>query len=201
VRTADCSRHFRPAGTKRRTCRVARTESSASPSCTIVTVVGPPPSGEDWARVVVSADCVRSARTNSSASWVGDAALLRPFRNTLNFSTSCAWFPVETDPPGQLTSAAVLDAALSDEPQPETKREVRTRSASASRPRRRLRCRLRGGAGFARASAKPESKRSPTDRRPSGCSRSRNLLRPRGRRPLRPGTSGRSRMTPKRSGC
>src|SRR5436189_187176 len=66
VCSEETRRQPSPSGSYRRTVLTAATESSARPSCRIVTVVGPPPSGEDTADVDVRAREVRRAE------WIDD---------------------------------------------------------------------------------------------------------------------------------
>jgi len=109
-----------------------------------VTVVGPPPSGEDLAPVVVRVACVLSARRNSSASPVGEAGQLRFARYELNSATSCFCLVPVKGTPGHADSEVCVEVALLfDEPQPEKTRGARSTSASGCSPSRKLLRRLR----------------------------------------------------------
>ena len=171
VRTAETSCQPSPFGSYRRTWRTAATESSASPSCRMVTVVGPPPSGEASATVEMRAAWISPALMWVSASSVGDC-----------------W-------PG--FEGCAVEAALRVDPQPVKRRSAR----ASDSPRRRSRRRLRGGTGFARASAKPESTGNSTVRGPNGHSPNRSRLYLPPLRLPRPGRNARNRMMPRRSGC
>jgi hypothetical protein len=107
-------------------------------------VVGPPPSGDDWADVDKCTTWVSAAWTYASASSVGER-----------------FADAETE-----TVVVLVDPQL-----------VRRAAASASSPKGRLRRFLRGGAGFARASAKPGWIERVTEEGPNGCRPKRRLRR------------------------